>query len=62
MQQIKLTRDTRTKPKCPHCSTDLDDVSFNELKGSVFGKRYVYFCSACRSILGVSHRKGFWMG
>ena len=26
------------------------------------GKRYVYFCPNCKSVLGVSHRKGFWMG
>jgi hypothetical protein len=32
-----------------------------EISG-VFGKRYVYFCPKCRKVLGVSHRKGFWMG
>ena len=29
---------------------------------SLFGKRYIYFCPECRKVLGVSHRKGFWMG
>jgi hypothetical protein len=26
------------------------------------GKRFVYFCGTCRKVLGISHRKGFWMG
>jgi len=29
---------------------------------SMLGKRYIYFCPNCRKVLGVSHRKGFWMG
>jgi len=29
---------------------------------SQFGKRYIYFCPTCSKVLGVSHRKGFWMG
>ena len=48
-------------PVCPHCSVELGAVWFRELRG-VLGKRYLYFCSACRKVLGVSHRKGFWMG
>jgi hypothetical protein len=32
------------------------------LLSSQFGKRYIYFCPACSKVLGVSHRKGFWMG
>ena len=39
----------------------LAELRFREVK-SIFGRRYVYFCSRCRKILGVSHRKGFWMG
>jgi len=42
---------------------------FEELKtvfmhtlGGILGKRYVYSCPECRKVLGVSHRKGFWMG
>ena len=46
---------------CPHCDEPLDELWFRELK-SALGRRYVYFCSRCRKILGVSHRKGFWMG
>jgi hypothetical protein len=28
---------------------------------SLSGVRYVYFCPHCRKVLGVSHRKGFWL-
>ena len=48
-------------PLCPHCEAELATVWFKELRG-MLGKRYVYFCSACRKVLGVSHRKGLWMG
>ena len=48
-------------PICPHCSEPLGEIWFRELKTD-FGRRYIYFCSRCRKILGVSHRKGFWMG
>lgn len=48
-------------PLCPHCTAAIREVWFRELS-STFGRRYVYFCSACRKVLGVSHRKGFWMG
>jgi uncharacterized protein YbaR (Trm112 family) len=48
-------------PLCPHCKGDLHNIAYRELSG-MFGKRYVYFCPNCRSVLGVSHRKGFWMG
>lgn len=48
-------------PICPHCTHVLRNVWFKELRG-MFGKRYVYFCSGCHKVLGVSHRKGFWMG
>jgi hypothetical protein len=62
VQALKLKLETNAKPKCPHCSTDIREVSYAELQGGRFGKRYIYFCSSCRNTLGVSHRKGFWMG
>ncbi len=49
------------EPLCPHCSESLETVWTRVLQ-STLGKRYVYFCSKCRKVLGVSHRKGFWMG
>lgn len=48
-------------PLCPHCSTEVRSVWFRLLAGT-FGRRYIYFCSNCRKVLGISHRKGFWMG
>ncbi len=48
-------------PLCPHCKAEAKVVFYQRLS-AMLGKRYVYFCSSCRSILGISHRKGFWMG
>lgn len=48
-------------PVCPHCQAPLTSIHCRQLS-STFGKRYVYFCPICRKVLGVSHRKGFWMG
>lgn len=58
---IKLEQREDMRPVCPHCTNELRSVWFRELKGRM-GKRYVYFCGTCRKVLGVSHRKGFWMG
>lgn len=48
-------------PLCPHCNEPLRTLWYR-IMGSLFGKRYVYFCPKCRKVLGISHRKGFWMG
>ena len=48
-------------PLCPHCDQELKTVHFQPLSG-LLGKRYIYFCARCRKVLGISHRKGFWMG
>lgn len=48
-------------PICPHCGATLGKV-YNRMLSSTFGKRYIYFCPNCLKVLGVSHRKGFWMG
>jgi hypothetical protein len=58
---IELERKDDVSPVCPHCSATIEKVWFRELRG-ILGKRYVYFCSQCRKVLGVSHRKGLWMG
>jgi uncharacterized protein with PIN domain len=49
------------RPICPHCSAELQTIWTQELRGFM-GRRYVYFCPECRKVLGVSHRKGFFMG
>lgn len=48
-------------PLCPHCEAEVRKLWVQEVRG-VFGRRYVYYCPSCRKIVGVSHRKGFWMG
>ena len=48
-------------PVCPHCDERLTSVWCRVVKATL-GKRYIYFCPRCRKVLGVSHRKGFWMG
>ena len=50
-------------PICPHCKKELNKVWFREIKSDIMGsKRFIYFCPECRSSLGISHRKGFFMG
>lgn len=58
---IYLEEKDDVTPVCPHCSAELERMWVRRME-SVFGKRHVYFCPACRKVLGVSHRKGFWMG
>lgn len=48
-------------PICPHCDKELVKIWSRELEVT-FGKRHIYFCPHCKKVLGVSHRKGFWMG
>jgi hypothetical protein len=48
-------------PICPHCGFQLQTLYCRRMT-SIFGKRYIYFCPNCHKVLGVSHRKGFWMG
>ena len=58
---LNLERKDDVDPICPYCEKVLRTIWIRELRG-FFGRRYVYFCSHCRKVLGVSHRKGFWMG
>ena len=58
---MHLERQESVNPLCPHCQQALNVMWFKELAGAL-GKRYVYFCPFCQKVLGVSHRKGFWMG
>ena len=55
-------RETTDKPAiCPHCEKTLGRMNAIKTK-SAFGVRFVYSCGHCNKVLGVSHRKGFWMG
>ncbi len=58
---IHLEAKENVQPICPYCSTELETIWQQLLRG-ILGKRYVYFCPHCRKVLGVSHRKGMWMG
>ena len=62
-----LREDTSLSASCPHCDASLTTIlaCSVDLQGSRtarFGKRYAYACPACTRLLGISHRKGFWMG
>ncbi len=48
-------------PICPHCEKSLRQILARKVK-SKLGVRFLYFCQHCKKVLGVSHRKGFWMG
>ena len=59
MTQIVETESEQ--PLCPYCESKLNNIYARKLT-STFGVRYIYFCEKCKKVLGVSHRKGFWMG
>jgi uncharacterized protein with PIN domain len=58
---IALEERNDVEPLCPHCEAPLRKLWFQEIRGFA-GRRYAYFCSECRKVLGISHRKGFLMG
>lgn len=58
---IQILENNKEKPICPHCERELDNLFFQRLT-SFFGVRFIYFCSGCKKVIGVSQRKGFWMG
>lgn len=58
---IEIVEDAEEKPICPHCGEELDKV-FSRRVQSFLGVRFIYYCGHCRKVLGLSHRKGFWMG
>ncbi|MFO7959745.1 MAG: hypothetical protein R6U94_02220 [Nitriliruptoraceae bacterium] len=65
--RIQVEEDPTLVPDCPHCGTALSTVRTRLLSATGspktrFGKRYAYACPSCNRLLGISHRKGFWMG
>jgi len=58
---IRIREDFPEAPLCPHCGKEIRDLAARRVE-STFGVRFVYYCRDCRKVLGVSHRKGFWMG
>jgi len=45
----------------PQCGREVQEMAARRVE-STLGVRFVYYCTGCRKVLGVSHRKGFWMG
>lgn len=58
---MEIEERNEVTPICPHCEQLVNEIHYRSLS-AFLGRRYVYFCPQCRKILGVSHRKGFWMG
>lgn len=58
---LNLIEKNDTNPICPYCGNTLTSLWY-QLLTAWLGKRYIYFCPHCSKFLGVSHRKGFWMG
>lgn len=58
---VNLETRNDVAPICPHCNASLYTIWTQAISGFL-GKRFIYFCPECRKVLGVSHRKGFWMG
>ena len=48
-------------PICPFCSKEIKKIYMREIR-TFLGRRFLYYCSDCLKVLGISHRKGFWMG
>jgi uncharacterized protein with PIN domain len=59
--KITLRDDFPAEPICPHCGKEIQEIAARRVE-SMLGVRFLYYCTACRKVLGVSHRKGFWMG
>ena len=48
-----VTKREDLSPVCPHCSHELTEVYVRtQGLGWIEGKNIVYFCSACRKVLG----------
>lgn len=58
---IKIIETETEIPVCPHCEKEIHQIFAKKIESSL-GVRFIYFCSKCKKTLGVSHRKGFWMG
>jgi uncharacterized protein with PIN domain len=61
MSDIEIVESSSETPVCPHCEERLTRILARRIQ-STLGVRFLYFCSHCKKVLGVSHRKGFWMG
>ena len=60
-EMIEIQEKYDVIPLCPNCSAQLTSIHYQMVR-ALLGKRFIYFCPHCKKVLGVSHRKGFWMG
>ena len=58
---IQINDSSNELPICPHCEKKLHTINSHKVRAG-FGVRFIYFCDGCKKVLGLSHRKGFWMG
>lgn len=58
---IRIREDITASPICPHCGKELQEIAARRVECTL-GVRFLYYCCHCLKVLGVSHRKGFWMG
>lgn len=61
MKTIEEIEDPSGQPLCPHCEKTIAQINFKRIR-STFGVKFIHYCPHCRKVLGISHRKGFWMG
>jgi len=59
--RIRIREDFPAAPLCPHCGEEIHEIAARRVE-SALGVRFLYYRSDCHKVLGVSHRKGFWMG
>jgi len=59
--KIRIHENHPASPVCPHCGREIRELGARSVE-SMLGVRYLYFCVECHKVLGVSQRKGFWMG
>ena len=59
--RIRIREDFSAELICPHCGKEIQEIAARRVE-SILGVRFMYYCCNCRKVLGVSHRKGFWMG
>lgn len=65
--RLEIRADPALAPNCPYCETPLAGIRAKQIEGVGpgtfrFGKRFAYACPNCNKLLGITHRKGFWMG
>lgn len=59
--RIEAIENPEIDPICPHCEKEIRRLLMRKIE-TILGVRYLYYCAGCRKVLGISHRKGFWMG